>query len=129
MKASDDRKSQPNDRRRYPRAEVSWRIVLEHEGGFQWRGETVALNPFGAKVRLVTKAPGPQTGSLVRLHFSPPDGSPAMTLKGLVWRVDAEDPVVVFSKLSGKEFLRLKRLTDRVLEARPAALSRLRTAR
>ena len=52
-----------------------------------------------------------------------------MTLKGLVWRVDAEDPVVVFSKLSGKEFLRLKRLTDRVLEVQPAALSRLRPAR
>lgn len=98
-------------------------------GGFQWRGETVALNPFGAKVRLETKAPGPEAGSLVRLHFSPPDGKPAMTLKGLVWRVDAGDAVVVFSNLSSKEFLRLKYLTDRVLGTQPAALSGLRPAR
>lgn len=129
MKASDDRDSQLSDRRRHPRAEVAWRIVLEHEGGFQWRGETVALSPFGAKVRLVTKAPGPEAGSLVRLHFSPPDGKPAMTLKGLVWRVDAGDAVVVFSNLSSKEFLRLKYLTDRVLGTQPAALSSLRPAR
>ncbi len=74
-------------------------------------------------MRLGTKAPGPQTGSLVRVHFAPPDGKPAMTLNGLVWRVDADDPVVVFSNLSSQEFLRLKHLTDRALgvRARPTA--------
>jgi len=57
MKASDDHDSQPSDRRRYPRAEVAWRIVLEHEGGFQWRGETVALEmPWWSSVTSAAKS-------------------------------------------------------------------------
>ena len=123
MKTSEPVRGRPRERRRYPRAEVGWRVVLEHEGGFRWRGETVGLNPFGAKVRLGTKAPGPQTGSMVRLHFAPPDGKPAMTLNCVVWRVDSEDPVVVFNDLSAQDFTRLKNLTDKARGGRPPAMS------
>lgn len=63
MKASDDHDSQPSDRRRHPRGEVAWRIVLE-----RWWIPVARRNGC----------------SHVRLHFSPPDGKPAMTLKGLV---------------------------------------------
>lgn len=105
------------ERRRYPRGEVAWEVTLEHDGGARWWGETVALNPFGAKVRLGTKETNPPpTGSIVRLQFSPPDGGPRMAVKGIVWRVDSGDLVVVFSNLSTDDFLRLKHLTDRVLE-------------
>lgn len=112
------------ERRRYPRGDVALKIIMEDHRGAHWRGEMVALNPFGAKVRLDRNETSPPPGSLVGLQFSPPDGEPPMALKGIVWRVDAgEDPVVVFSNLSTHEFLRLRRLTDNILGGPPLGMS------
>ena len=102
-------------RRRYPRAEVVWKITLESASQSQWQGETVDLNQFGMKVRLGTNGSGPPPGSVVRLRFSPPDGKSPMSLKGIVWRIDAGDPVVILSNLTTDDFLRLKQLTDSLL--------------
>lgn len=116
--------TRPGERRRYPRGDVAWRIVIEDHRGAHWRGEMVALNPFGAKVRLDRNETSPPPGSLVGLQFSPPDGESPMALKGIVWRVDAgDDAAVVFSNLSTQEFLRLRRLTDNILGGPPSGMS------
>ena len=104
-----------DERRRYPRAEVVWDIILASENGSRWRGETADLNQFGVRVRFESSEPGPSAGTIVRLQFAPPDGESPMFLKGIVWHVHAQGSVVLFSNLATNEFLRLKQLTDRLL--------------
>lgn len=104
----------PEDRRRYPRVEVSWTITLENGARSEWQGEMVVLSPFGAKVRLGMAEPGPPEGSIVRLQFAPPDGeSPIpMSVKTIVWRADRDGLILVFLDLSPPEFHRIKSLVD-----------------
>lgn len=103
------------DRRRYPRVEVAWKVAVGWGPRFKWQGEIVSLGPFGVKVKLGEKEPGPPVGTEVRLQFTPPDGKAPLSIKGIVWRVDPDGVAVALLKLGVEEFHRLKSLVDTLL--------------
>lgn len=119
MASQTQRAIQMEERRRYPRVEVSWNVAVGWGPRFQWQGEIVSLSPFGLKVRLGEKEPGPPAGTEVQLQFAPPDKKAPLAIKGVVWRVDPDGLAVALLKLSVDEFYRLKSLVDTLL-AEPA---------
>ena len=61
------------DLRRYPRARVAWRVIVEVPGSRPVMRETVDFSPYGAKIRLEERLP---EGTSARLRFSTPDRQP-----------------------------------------------------
>lgn len=110
---------QMEERRRYPRVEITWNVAMGWGPRFKWQGEIVSLSPFGVKVRLGAKDPGPPVGTEVQLHFAPPDKKGAMVIKGIVWRVDPDGLAVALLKLSVDDFHRLKSVVDTLLAESP----------
>lgn len=100
------------DTRRYPRAEREWDVILEVPGSRAKKGTLTGLNPFGAKLHLRPRQPGPPEGTTIQLRLSPSRAEPPMAVKGLVWRTDSDGQAIVFVNLSTDEFLRLKTLVD-----------------
>ena len=66
-----------NDRRRHPRTDVSWLVVVEARG---------------AKVRPKERV---DIGTPAQLRFRPPDGSP-FNVPALVWRADSDGLAFLF---------------------------------
>lgn len=110
---------QTEERRRYPRVDVAWNVAVGWGPRFNWQGEMVSLSPFGVKVKLGEKDPGPPVGTEVQLQFAPPDKKAHLSINGVVWRVDPDGLAVALLKLSVDEFYRLKSLVDALL-AEPA---------
>mgnify|MGYP001564712944 FL=1 len=110
---------QMEERRRYPRVEVAWNVAVGWGPRFNWQGEIVSLGPFGVKVRVGEKDPGPPVGTEVQLQFAPPDKKAPLSIKGIVWRVDPDGVAVALLKLGVDDFYRLKSLVDTLL-AEPA---------
>ena len=106
---------QMEERRRYPRVEVAWNVAVGWGPRFNWQGEIVSLGPFGVKVRVGEKDPGPPVGTEVQLQFAPPDKKAPLSIKGIVWRVDPDGVAVALLKLGVDEFYRLKSLVDALL--------------
>jgi hypothetical protein len=79
------------ERRRYPRADVSWPVVVEVDSHV-FRIESLNVSARGAKLR--PKEPL-QVGSLALLYFHPPDGPP-LNLSAMVWRADPDGLVFFF---------------------------------
>lgn len=119
MPSQGQRIIQMEERRRYPRVEIAWSVAIGWGPRFNWQGEIVSLGPFGVKVKLGEKEPGPPVGTEVRLQFTPPDGKARLSIKGIVWRVDPDGVAVALLKLGVEEFYRLKSLVDALL-AEPA---------
>ncbi len=94
--------------RRYPRARVAWRVIVEVPGGRPATRETVDFGPYGAKVRSDDHL---EAGTTARLRFSPPDRRP-LEIYAIVRRLDPEGPVFSFVGVSEAELLRLKGLVD-----------------
>jgi len=107
------------ERRRYPRVEIAWSVAMGWGPRFKWQGDIVSLSPFGVKVSLGAKDPGPPVGTEVHLQFTPPDAKAPLSVKGVVWRVDPDGLAVALLKLGVDEFYRLKSLVDTLL-AEPA---------
>ena len=108
-----------DERRRYLRVDVAWNVAVGWGPRFKWEGEIVSLSPFGVKVRLGVKDPGPPVGTEVHLQFTPPEAKAPLSVKGIVWRVDPDGLAVGLLKLGVDEFYRLKSLVDTLL-AEPA---------
>ena len=119
MVSQSQRAIQTEERRRYARVEIAWNVAVGWGPRFQWQGEIVSLSPFGVKVKLGETDPGPPVGTEVQLQFAPPDKKGAMSIKGIVWRVDPDGLAVALLKLGVDEFYRLKSLVDTLL-AEPA---------
>ena len=115
MASQRQRVLQLEERRRYRRVEVAWNVAVGWGPRFKWPGELVSLSPFGVKVKLGDKEPGPSVGTEVHLHFAPPDGKAPMVIKGIVWRVDPDGLAIALLKLNVDEFYRLKMLVDTLL--------------
>ena len=96
------------DLRRYPRARVAWKAIVEVPGDRPRMHRTVDFSPFGAKVRLDERLPD---GASARLRLSTPDGRP-LQVKAIVWRNDADGPAFVFVGVSEEELGRMKSLVD-----------------
>ena len=119
MVSQSQRAIQTEERRRYPRVEVAWNVAVGWGPRFQWKGEMVSLSPFGVKVKLGEKDPGPPAGTEVSLQFGPPDKKASLTINGVVWRVDPDGLAIALLKLGVDDFYRLKGLVDTLL-AEPA---------
>ena len=107
---------QTEERRRYPRVEVAWNVAVGWGPRFNWQGEMVSLSPFGVKVKLGEKDPGPPVGTEVQLQFAPPDKKAHLSINGVVWRVDpdglAETPRILFAVPSRREPLWLPKRSE-----------------
>jgi hypothetical protein len=95
--------------------EIAWNVAVGWGPRFQWEGAIVSLSPFGLKVRLGEKEPGPPVGTEVQLGFRPPDKKAPLSVKGIVWRVDPDGLAVALLKLDVDDFYRLKSLVDTLL--------------
>jgi PilZ domain-containing protein len=94
--------------RRYPRARVAWKVIIETPGSRPRMRKTVDISPFGVKVRFEERLP---PGAPARLRFSVPDRRP-LQLNSIVWRTDPDGPVFVFVGISEEELTRMKGLVD-----------------
>lgn len=83
--------SKHNDRRRHPRTDVSWLVVVE-AGKRRFLLQTVDISARGAKVRPKERI---DIGTPAQLRFRPPDGSP-FNVPALVWRADSDGLAFLF---------------------------------
>lgn len=118
-KARPRRSARRPEKRRYPRAEAEWDVVVEAPGRRAQKGKVVGLSPFGTKLRVRATKAGPPEGATLWLRFAPHDAEPPLAIKGLVWRTDADGQALVFVNLGSQDFLRLKKLVA-ILRGGPA---------
>ena len=80
-----------HDRRRHPRSDVSWLVVVE-AGKRRFLLQTVDISARGAKVRPRERL---DIGTPAQLRFRPPDGTP-FNVPALVWRTDSDGLAFLF---------------------------------
>ena len=102
-------------RRRAERVGVELSIHVEGHG-LATEGHTVDLSAVGGRV--ITEA-SLTPGNLVALTLTPKDGQGPMSIRAVVWEVDARGSVLVFANLSTADFSRLRAYVDSLLLARP----------
>jgi hypothetical protein len=83
--------TQAADRRRHPRTDVTWLVVVE-AGKRRFLLQTVDISARGAKVRPKERI---DIGTPAQLRFRPPDGSP-FNVPALVWRQDSDGLAFLF---------------------------------
>ncbi len=86
------------DLRRYPRAKVTWPVILELENR-SLELVTVNLSPMGTKVRVDEPL---EVGKTAKLHFRPPNGR-SLDVDAIVWRADRDGSAFFFVGLEGDE--------------------------
>src|SRR5438105_4133169 len=96
------------DLRRYPRARVSWKVIVEMPGDRPRMRRTMDFSPYGVKVRVDERLP---EGSPARLRFSAPDRQP-FQVRAVVGRNDADGPVFVFVGVTDSDLGWMKSLVD-----------------
>ena len=101
------------DRRRYPRAGVGLDVTVEATGR-QWRGKTLNLSPYGAKVALAMPIKLPK-GTDIGLRLILPDGNVPLCLPAHVVRTDPDGVALGFGTLEPEQLQRLKHLVDSLL--------------
>lgn len=87
------------DLRRYPRAKVSWPVVLE-VGDRHFDIQTMNLSSMGTKVGLV-EAPL-EIGSSAKLRIRPPNGR-TLDVNAIVWRSDRDGSAFFFIGVDGDD--------------------------
>ena len=102
-------------RRRAERVGVELPIRVEgHDVASE--GHTVDLSAAGGRVITeVSLTPG----NLVVVTLTPKDGQGPMSIRAVVWEVDARGTVLVFANLSAADFTRLRVYVDSLLLSRP----------
>jgi len=103
-------KAPPADRRRKPRAPVTVPVRALEYSGAEHHGTSVEIGVSGIKVRLPSAL---ETGSVVRLAFTPPDGGPGIQTMSLVVRVDPDGHAFTFVHLPVRDTERLAELIQR----------------
>jgi hypothetical protein len=96
------------DLRRYPRARVAWKVIVDMPGSRPRMRKTVDVSPFGVKIRWDGRV---ADGVTARLSFSTPDHLP-FQVNAVVLRSDADGPVFVFVGITDAEITRMKLLVD-----------------
>ena len=102
-------------RRRAERVTVDLPIQIEGHDGVS-KGHTVDLSAVGA---LVTTEKRLTPGDMVALKLAPKDGLGPMSMRAVVWDVDARGAVLVFANLPATDFVRLRSFVDLLLVRRP----------
>lgn len=102
-------------RRRADRVEVDLPVQIEgHET--VTKGRTVDLSAVGGRVISEERL---TAGDMVALKLAPNDGHGAMSIRAVVWEVDARGAVLVFVNLPTADFVRLRSYVDSLLVRRP----------
>ncbi|HTY76287.1 MAG TPA: PilZ domain-containing protein [Candidatus Bathyarchaeia archaeon] len=101
-------------RRRAERVEIDLPIRIEGHGAAT-EGRTIDLSAFGG--RIVTREPL-TPGDLVTALLVPRDGLGPMSLRAVVWDVDAHGAVLVFANLPAADFVRVRSYVDSLLARR-----------
>jgi PilZ domain len=70
---------------------VTWPVVVE-AGDTLLLAETANVSPQGSKLKTRERLP---EGTLVSLHFHPPDGAP-LDISAVVWRTDPDGLAFLF---------------------------------
>ncbi len=92
------------DRRRYARVPAVFPVRIMEYSGTEWLGMSVDISPFGIKARSEGSL---KEGDTVKLHFTPPDGPPSLTLLSVLVRVDPDGQAFYFVNLTKAEFQRM----------------------
>jgi CheY-like chemotaxis protein len=108
------------DRRRYARVPAVFAVHLMGYTGAEWLGTSVDLSPFGMRVRSDAAL---AEGATVKLHFTPPDGPPSLTVLSVLVRLDPDGQAFNFVNLTRAEFERMSAIVQ-ALSRRPAAAER-----
>lgn len=103
-------KARPADRRRKPRARVTFPVRALEYNGAEHHGTSVEIGVSGIKVRLPSAL---EPGNVVRLTFTPPDGGPGIQTMSLVVRVDPDGHALTFVHLAEQDTERLAELIQR----------------
>ncbi|MBI1963847.1 MAG: response regulator [Candidatus Rokubacteria bacterium] len=103
-------KARPADRRRKPRARVTFPVRALEYNGAEHHGTSVEIGVSGIKVRLPSAL---EPGNVVRLTFTLPDGGPGIQTMSLVVRVDPDGHAFTFVHLAEQDTERLAELIQR----------------
>jgi CheY-like chemotaxis protein len=106
------------DRRRFPRVPATFPVRVMEYAGNEWLATAVDLSPFGLKVRANLRL---ADGAAVKLHFSPPDGPPSITLLSVLVRVDDDGFAFCFVNLTKAEFQRLSSVVQALVSRQAVA--------
>ena len=98
------------DRRRHPRAGVELDATVEATSSV-WRGRTLNLSPYGAKIASPAMSVNLPRGTSVKIRFPLPDQDP-LSLIANVERMDPDGMALSFNGLGDQNFQRLKELVD-----------------
>ena len=101
------------DRRRYPRVGVELEVSLE-TSGIRWKGKTVAVSPYGAKVSLEPHPLALPLGRSVEARLALPGEDSSLPLMAQVIRVDPDGIALNFPNQGTPPFERLKDLVVRL---------------
>ncbi len=95
------------DRRRYPRASIGLDVTVEATGRL-WKGKTVDLSPYGAKVASPATSAKLPPGTSVQLRFPGRGHGARLSLTASVVRTDPDGMALSFGSLEDRQFQRLK---------------------
>jgi c-di-GMP-binding flagellar brake protein YcgR len=98
-------------RRRAERVEVDLPVQIQGVEAVI-TGRTVNLSAAGGRV---TTAEPLTAGDMVALKLAPNDGHGPMSIRAVVWEVDAGGAVLVFANLPATDFVRLRSYVDSLL--------------
>jgi c-di-GMP-binding flagellar brake protein YcgR len=101
-------------RRRAERVGIELPIQIQ-EHDTTSKGRTVDLSAVGARVTTDKRL---TPGDMVAVALTPKDGQGAMSLRAVVWEVDARGAVLVFANLSVNDFVRIRSFVDSLLARR-----------
>ncbi len=97
------------DRRRYARVPAVFPVRIMEYAGPERLGMSVDISTFGMKLR---GEAGLKEGATVKLHFTPPDGPPSVTLLSVLVRVDPDGQAFYFVTLTKAEFQRMSAIVQ-----------------
>jgi DNA-binding response OmpR family regulator len=97
------------DRRRYARVPAVFPVRIIEYAGAEWLGMSVDISPFGMKLRGEKAL---KEGATAKLHFTPTDGPPSITLLSVLVRIDPDGQAFYFVNLTKAEFQRLSAIVQ-----------------
>jgi c-di-GMP-binding flagellar brake protein YcgR len=102
-------------RRRAERVEVDLPVQIQGVEAVI-KGRTVDLSAVGGRVTTDERL---TAGEMVAVALAPNDGQGPMSIRAVVWEVDASGAVLVFANLPATDFVRLRSYVDSLLARRP----------
>ncbi len=107
-------RAERRERRSAPRAALATTVRVVEDDGTEWFGTSVTVSPFSVRIRPRVAV---RPGRVVKLSFTPPDGSPALQALALLVREEPEGAIYFFADLNAPAVSRLSTLIARLQSA------------